>query len=159
MPARCACPPRAAASSASSRPAGRIPCGPDIGEALFGLSEHFAVTRSLRDTAALLDVLHGPSAGDKYSAPPPSRTYAAELGADPGRLRVALWTDGAQPETAAAAEAAAQALADAGHAVEPLVPPVDQDAVAQMLRGRARDGGRAVPARAAPPAGAPRSRR
>ena len=112
---------------------GRIPCGPDIGEALFGLSEHFALTRTLRDTAALLDALHGPCAGDKYMAPPPRRSYAAEVGADPGHLRVALWTDGALPETAAAAEATAQALADAGHAVEPQAPPVDDDAVAQML--------------------------
>jgi amidase len=112
---------------------GRIPCGPDIGEAAFGLSEHFALTRSLRDTAALLDVLHGPSAGDKYAAPPPRRTYADELGLDPGRLRVALWTDGARPEQTTAAEAAAQALHDAGHDVEPLSPPVDGEAVAQML--------------------------
>ena len=71
---------------------GRTPCGPDIGEAVFGLSEHFAVTRSLRDTAAFLDVVHGPSAGDKYFAPLPARPYADELGADPGPLRVALWT-------------------------------------------------------------------
>jgi len=112
---------------------GRIPCGPDIGEALFGLSEHFALTRTLRDTAALLDALHGPCAGDKYTAPPPRRSYAAEVGAAPGRLRVALWTDGALPETAAAAEATAQTLADIGHAVEDQAPPVDDDAVAQML--------------------------
>ena len=48
---------------------GRTPCGPDIGEAVFGLSEHFAITRSLRDTAAFLDAVHGPSPGDKYFAP------------------------------------------------------------------------------------------
>jgi amidase len=112
---------------------GRIPCGPDIGEALFGLSEHFAVTRTVRDTAALLDVLHGPCAGDKYTAPPPRRSYADEVGADPGRLRVALWTDGAQPEATAAAEAAARVLAGAGHAVEAQAPPLDDDAVARML--------------------------
>src|SRR3954469_25372209 len=68
---------------------GRIPPGPDVGDPLFGLTGHFGVTRSVRDTAHFPDAVHGPAVGDKYTAPPPARQYAAELGADPGRLRVA----------------------------------------------------------------------
>ena len=112
---------------------GRTPCGPDIGEALFGLSEHFGVTRTLRDTAAYLDAIHGPSTGDKYFAPLPPRPFGAELGVDPGRLRVALWTDAAEPEAAAAAQRAAHTLEQHGHTVEPATPPVDEEAVVQML--------------------------
>lgn len=111
----------------------RTPCGPDIGEALFGLSEHFGVTRSLRDTARLLDALSGPTPGDKYVAPPPARAYELELGKDPGRLRVALWTAGAEPEVAEAAEHAAYTLAERGHDVELDVPPIDQADVLAML--------------------------
>ena len=71
---------------------GRTPAGPDTGEPLFGLTEQFALTRSVRDAAHFLDAVHGPAAGDKYTAPPPARPYAAELGAEPGRLRVAVTT-------------------------------------------------------------------
>ena len=56
------------------------------------MAHDFVLTRTVRDTAAALDALHGPGPGDKYLIPPPERPYADEVGADPGRLRV-RWTD------------------------------------------------------------------
>ena len=118
---------------------GRTPPGPDTGDPLFGLTAHLGLSRSLRDTAHYLDAVHGPAVGDKYAAPPPARPYAAELGADPGRLRVALTThawSGApvDPEVAAAAEATARVLEALGHAVVEAGPRVDDDAVMETLR-------------------------
>ena len=49
-----------------------------------------AVTRSVRDSAALLDAVSGPEAGDPYAAPAPARPFLHEVGADPGRLRIAF---------------------------------------------------------------------
>ena len=51
-----------------------------------------AVTRSVRDSAALLDATSGPDPGDPYYAPPPARPFLQEAGASPGRLRIALST-------------------------------------------------------------------
>jgi len=58
---------------------------------MFGglVSEH-VLTRSVRDSAALLDVTAGPQAGDPYWAPPPVRPFLQEVGADPGTLRIAF---------------------------------------------------------------------
>jgi amidase len=67
---------------------GRITMGPDLDES--GLSVHLCVSRSVRDTARLLDAVHGPGIGDTAIAPPPSRPYIDEVGADPGRLRIGL---------------------------------------------------------------------
>ena len=62
----------------------RNPAGPDVGEGWSGLSSGHAVSRSVRDSAALLDATHGPAAGDPYRAPPPERPFREEVGADPG---------------------------------------------------------------------------
>lgn len=67
---------------------GRITLGPQRTES--GLSVELCVSRSVRDTARLLDAVHGPGVGDTVIAPPPLRPYAAEVGADPGRLRIGL---------------------------------------------------------------------
>ena len=55
-----------------------------------GLTAELAVTRSVRDAAAVLDAVHGPAPGDPYVAPPPQRPYLDEVGADPGQLRIGL---------------------------------------------------------------------
>lgn len=70
---------------------GRNPFGPDYGEvgAAGLLSEH-VVTRTVLDTALMLDVSSGPAPGDPFVAPQPVRPFAAEVGADPGRLRIAF---------------------------------------------------------------------
>jgi amidase len=70
----------------------RTPVGPDVGEVWSGLTAYHAVTRTVRDSAALLDATAGPAAGDPYCAPRPARSYAAEVDTDPGRLRIAITT-------------------------------------------------------------------
>jgi len=63
---------------------------PALGDSLAGLVCEHGLTRSVRDSAALLDATGGPSAGDPYWAPPKERPYVTEVGADPGRLRIAV---------------------------------------------------------------------
>jgi amidase len=67
----------------------RNPLGPEYGDAVSGWAVEHVVTRSVRDSAAVLDALSGPSPGDPYQVGPPSRPFASEMQADPGRLRVA----------------------------------------------------------------------
>jgi amidase len=113
---------------------GRTPCGPDTGEAGFGTSYEFALTRSVRDTAHVLDAIHGPCVGDKYTAPPPRRSYANELGHEPGSLRVAVTTQAwsgvaVDREVAHAATDVARTLERLGHVVSDASPVVDWEAV------------------------------
>ncbi|GAA1983279.1 amidase [Catenulispora subtropica] len=68
----------------------RNPFGPEYGDVVGGWAVEHALTRSVRDSAALLDATGGPAAGDPYPAPTPRRPFAAEVGADPGRLRIAF---------------------------------------------------------------------
>jgi Asp-tRNA(Asn)/Glu-tRNA(Gln) amidotransferase A subunit family amidase len=104
---------------------GRITHAPFAGEAWNGMSMGHAVTRTVRDSAAILDVTAGPFPGDPYVAPPPARPYADEVGAPPGRLRVALVDRPpvvdlmVDPECRAALEGAARLLDTLGHDVEP----------------------------------------
>src|SRR5205823_876977 len=94
--------------------------------------EH-VVSRSVRDTAGLLDAVCGPMPGDPYVAPPPARPYALEAGADPGRLRVGLLTAApsgmaqVHPDCAAAAAETGRLLESLGHAVEAAHPAVLDD--------------------------------
>src|SRR5258707_14505226 len=73
--------------------------GPIIGDNMSGLTVELVVSRSVRDTAAILDAVHGPAPGDPYVAPPPERPYVDELEADPGKLRIGLITEPAADET------------------------------------------------------------
>jgi len=102
---------------------GRCSFGPGLGERWGGLSVELAVSRSVRDTAAFLDVVQGPMPGDPYAATTPVRPYAQEVGAAPGRLRIGLMTTGPRnitvhPECVRAAERAGKALEALGHDVE-----------------------------------------
>lgn len=101
----------------------RTPLGPDVGEGWSGMSTVHAVTRSVRDSAALLDVAGGPDRGDPYWAPPPERPFLEEVGRPPGRLRIALQTrafngSDTHPDCVAAAMDAARLCAELGHEVE-----------------------------------------
>ncbi len=101
----------------------RISLAPDAGESWSGMSTVHAITRSVRDSAALLDATHGAALGDPYRAPPPERPYSAEVGRPPGKLRIALQTQtfsGAEthPDCVTAAADAAKLCADLGHEVE-----------------------------------------
>ena len=103
----------------------RTTTAPLAGDFASGLSEHFAVTRSVRDAAALLDAVQGPAPGDPYAAPPPARPYVEEVGAEPGNLRIALLTTSAtaaDPDADAVegARSAADLLAELGHSIEDL---------------------------------------
>ncbi|GAA4557633.1 amidase [Planotetraspora kaengkrachanensis] len=113
---------------------GRVPCGPDQGELMLGMAYEFALTRTVRDTAHLLDAVQGPGVGDKYTAPPPHGKYADELGADPGLLRVAVTTEAwsgaaVDGEVAAAAVEVGRLLEEMGHAVAGASPVLDWDDV------------------------------
>jgi amidase len=101
----------------------RISEGPLMGDNMSGLTAELVVSKSVRDTASILDAVRGPAPGDPYVAPPPERPYIEEVDADPGRLRIALWTDPisdhvADPEVVEAAKSAAATLEGLGHAVE-----------------------------------------
>jgi len=108
----------------------RNPMGPDAGEGWGGASVGHAVTRTVRDSAALLDATSGPDVGDPYWAPPPARPFLDEVGRDPGRLRIALTTrpwngQPVDPECAEAATTAARLCERLGHRVEEATPAVD----------------------------------
>lgn len=102
----------------------RASFGPGAGERWSGFSCEHVVSHSVRDTAAILDVVAGRMPGDPYAAAPPSRAYLEEIGADPGRLRIGLLAgsprEGVQvdPACSEAAQIAARALAALGHHVE-----------------------------------------
>jgi amidase len=100
---------------------GRITLGPQRTES--GLSVELCVSRSVRDTARLLDAVRGPGVGDTVIAPPPRRPYTDELGADPGRLRIGLLDvhprgGPLHDDCVVAVRAAAALLESLGHHVE-----------------------------------------
>ncbi len=68
----------------------RTPMGPDVGEGWAGMSTIHAVSKSVRDSAMLLDCTAGPDIGAPYFAPPPERPWYQEVGRDPGKLRVGV---------------------------------------------------------------------
>ena len=109
---------------------GRNPLGPDAGDTLNGLVAEHVVSRSVRDSAALLDVTAGPDVGDPYVAPPPRRPFAEEAGTSPSRLRIGFST-GAPPghpvdaECVRGLEATARLLEELGHQVEEAAPTHD----------------------------------
>jgi amidase len=114
---------------------GRISLGPEAAESWAGMTFEFAVTRSVRDTAALLDSVHGEMSGDPFVAAPPARPYAAEVGREAGLLRVGFverQPDGEplHPECAAAVQATVRILEAHGHRVESDAPaPLFTDAL------------------------------
>jgi len=115
---------------------GRIPTGPDTGEGWGGYVQWGVLTRSVRDTAALLDVLSGPMPGDPYAAPPADRPFAAEVGRDPGRLRIAFTTASffgktTDPHCAQAVVDTARTLESLGHDVSEATPAIDRDALVE----------------------------
>lgn len=107
---------------------GRVTTGPELGEAWAGLVARLAVTRSVRDSAALLDAVSGPGVGDPYWAPRPERPYAEEVERDPGSLRIGFVVDlpdgssATDPEIAAATRSTVDLLESLGHRVEESFP-------------------------------------
>jgi Asp-tRNA(Asn)/Glu-tRNA(Gln) amidotransferase A subunit family amidase len=110
---------------------GRVSMAPDAGEGWAGASVIHAVTRTVRDSAALLDATAGPALGDPYWAPPPARPYLEEIGREPGKLRIALnlapwFSTEVEGECAEAARDAAKLCASLGHDVEEARPQFDE---------------------------------
>ena len=115
----------------------RTPMGPDAGERWNGLGCAHAITRSVRDSAALLDATSGAEVGDPYWAPPPKRPSLSEVGTAPGRLKIAFTTKpwnghAVDAECIAAVDSAAKLCESLGHHVEESSPAIDEAA-----RGRA----------------------
>ncbi len=140
---------------------GRTPAGPDRGEGWAGMSISHVVSRSVRDSAAMLDVTHGAAPGDPYAAPAPKGTYLGEVTTSPGKLHISFTTkrpDGTpcHKDVVAAIEGTAKLLAELGHRVEEAAPEIDVDEmskhqatiiganVALTLRSRAVQIGREV---------------
>ena len=101
----------------------RVSEGPDSGESWMGSTVQGTVTRSVRDSAAILDAIAGYMPGDPYTAPPPARPFAAEVGVDPGSLRIGLLDHPASgipgdPDCAEAVRATGKLLESLGHRVE-----------------------------------------
>jgi len=108
----------------------RNPLGPEVGDIMGGLVVEHAVTRSVRDSAALLDATAGPDVGDPYWAPPPRRPYVEEVKSDPGRLRIAFSTkapSGAKihPDCINAVHDAAKLCVELGHEVTEAAPEIN----------------------------------
>ena len=108
----------------------RIPTGPDYGDPLCGLAVEFAVTRSVRDTAALLDAVAGPDPGAPGHPVPPLRSFLEETKTPPGKLRIAWTTKPASggkidPECVAAVEHTVRLLEELGHTTIEAAPAYD----------------------------------
>jgi amidase len=117
---------------------GRSSFAPSSGQALDGLVNKHALTRSVRDSALLLDVVAGSAPGDPYSAPLPVRPFAQEVGADPGRLRIMHAPGPPFPgeldgRVQAVADRAAEALQSLGHDVAPGAPRFDPEVVRRSI--------------------------
>jgi amidase len=109
---------------------GRISYGPMVDENGYGLGQNFVQTKTVRDTAAMLDCLSTPQPGDPFFIPTPAETYAALAERKPSALRIAWSTTplmGVQvdDEVARAVEATAALLAEMGHHVTEDTPTFD----------------------------------
>ena len=110
---------------------GRTPNGPLVGEGMAGMSTGHCVSRSVRDSAALLDATGGPAPGDPYAAPRLARPLLDEVQVPPGQLRIALCTTDyrggeVHPECVGAARATAVLCEELGHVVEEARPDLDE---------------------------------
>ena len=107
---------------------------PFAGEGLGAVSTEHAVSLTLRDTAALLDATRGAGAGDPYVAPAPARPFLQEIGANPGKLKIA-WTAKAPNGAKVDAEClrllaeTVQLCTELGHHVEERDPDVEGGAM------------------------------
>ncbi|MEX0665317.1 MAG: amidase [Acidimicrobiia bacterium] len=102
----------------------RSTLGPDFGEYWAMTTHEHVLTRSVRDTAAVLDAISGPGVGDPYTAPPPVRPFAEEVGTHPGQLRIGFRTERtgglgqSHADGVAAVHETVKLLEELGHVVE-----------------------------------------
>lgn len=114
---------------------GRNPLGPTQGQEWRGAVADHVLTRSVRDSAAMLDATCGPDVGAPYIIAPPAGPYLQEVDEPPKKLRIALSTASpmgteVHPDCVAAAEQAGKLFEELGHTVEPATPEVDGLALA-----------------------------
>jgi amidase len=117
---------------------GRTPIGPDIAEGWEGLAISHVITRSVRDSAAMLDATSAPEVGAPYYPPPPQRPFLEEVGADPGRLRIAfastpLLPGQVHPDCVQALEGTVRLCQDLGHELVEAAPRLDGKAFARAF--------------------------
>jgi len=117
---------------------GRNPIGPDFGEAWRGLHCDHVLTRSVRDSAAMLDATAGPDVGALYYAMPPVRPFLSEVGTDPGKLRIAFTSKPflgsiVDKECVKDLEATVRLCQDLGHEVVEAAPQIDGKAFARAF--------------------------
>ncbi|MDE3116720.1 MAG: amidase [Pseudomonadota bacterium] len=113
---------------------GRVSYAPDYGDVLDGLVNDHVLTRTVRDSAAVLDAIQGSLSGDPYWAPPAPESYLGAIKRKPKRLRIAFTTkklDGGSihADCVAAVKAAAKLCEAQGHIVEEAVPSFDYGAL------------------------------
>lgn len=116
----------------------RNPLGPHYGDLFSGLVAEHALTRSVRDSAALLDATAGPDLGDPYGVLPPARPFLHEVGADPGRLRIAFTTQTPlgtplHPDCVTAVHDAASLCAACGHDLVEAAPRINWELLWQTF--------------------------
>jgi amidase len=109
---------------------GRVPLGPRLGEAWEGASSDHVVSWSVRDSARMLDAIHGADSGAPFAIRLPERPYAEELTREPGALRIGFSTRSplgtpVDPQCVAAVQRTARLLESLGHRVEEAEPEVD----------------------------------
>ncbi|MBQ0833598.1 amidase [Marinobacter sp.] len=119
---------------------GRISSGPLMGESWTGASSDHVVTRTVRDSAAMLDVLSGSAPGDPFVIPAPGTAYADVMQQAPGSLKIGVFTASpygteVAPECVAAVEETARILENLGHKVEYARPEFDGMALARCYLG------------------------
>jgi amidase len=116
---------------------GRISAAPELGDSSLGIDG--MLTRTVADTAAILDVLAGYEPGDATWAPPPAEPFAATAGRDPGRMRIAMSklppvaTANVDPVCASAADSAAELLRSLGHEVIEVDPPWQEPGLSELF--------------------------
>jgi amidase len=115
----------------------RNPSGPDRGEGWAGFSTAHVVSLSVRDSAVMMDAIHGPEPWSPYVAPAPERPFSQEVARDPGRLRISFtdkspYGEAIDPEIAAAVRDTARLLEDLGHHVEERAPTLAADPAVLM---------------------------
>jgi amidase len=117
---------------------GRTPNGPLHGRTWHGAVTEHAISRSVRDSAAILDATHGPDTGAPYIIPPPQQAYMEEIEQRPGRLRIAFNTrspidTAVHPECVRAVEQTVGLLEEFGHEVEEARPDVNGKSLAKSF--------------------------
>jgi amidase len=117
---------------------GRISTGPAYGEYWYGASSEGVISRSVRDTAAALDVSSGGEPGDPFAIAKPGEPYAELMRRDPGRLRIGFTSTSpigteVHPEAVAAVKDAATLLGSLGHDVQEAAPEIDGASLAKAF--------------------------